>query len=244
MIDQGRGEEEERRQQSDLGDEWDADSDASGPAMDVLEKCLMQATSSAGNLDAVISNDNDDDEDLIEKEKYNELESLAQLGRECAKRQPIQEIAMAEMRAQEEEMVHREMLLAQKREEGKRRCLAQEEVNLAAHTRNNLRCLVVVILGHVDTRKTKLANKIRKTNVKEVEAWGITQQIWATYFEKKTLLAQTARLNKTEEFKLTLPGMLVIDTPGHELFTNLRSKGSLLCNVAILVVDLMHGLEQ
>jgi translation initiation factor 5B len=73
---------------------------------------------------------------------------------------------------------------------------------------------------------------------------GITQQIWATYFKKKTLLAQTVRLNEKEEFKLTLLGMLVIDTAGHKLFTNLRLRGSLLCNMAILMVDLMHGLEQ
>jgi hypothetical protein len=54
---------------------------------------------------------------------------------------------MAEMSAQEEEMAHREMLLAQKCEEEKRRCLAQEEANLAACTRDNLRCPVAVILG-------------------------------------------------------------------------------------------------
>jgi translation initiation factor 5B len=77
-----------------------------------------------------------------------------------------------------------------------------------------------------------------------VEAGGVTQQIWATYLEKKMLLTQTLRLNKTEEFELTLLGMLVIDMPGHKLFTNLHSRGSLLCNMAILVVDLMHGLEQ
>jgi len=88
-----------------------------------------------------------------------------------------------------------------------------------------------------------LLDKIRKSSVQAREAGGITQHIGASYFPVKTLRELTGSLLRQVKAKIDIPGLLVIDTPGHEAFANLRKRGGAVADIAILVVDVLRGFE-
>ncbi|MEK7472597.1 MAG: GTP-binding protein [Patescibacteria group bacterium] len=91
---------------------------------------------------------------------------------------------------------------------------------------NTKRSPIVVVLGHVDHGKTSLLDALRQTNVTATEVGGITQSIGASVITSK------------DGNKITF-----VDTPGHAAFSAMRSRGSRLADIALLVLDSSDGVK-
>lgn len=102
---------------------------------------------------------------------------------------------------------------------------------------------IVSVLGHVDHGKTTLLDNLRGTAVAEREAGGITQHIGATEIPMEVIAKICGGMLKQLKVEITLPGLLFIDTPGHEAFTTLRRRGGALADLAIMVVDINEGFQ-
>lgn len=97
------------------------------------------------------------------------------------------------------------------------------------------------MLGHVDHGKTTLLDKIRGTAVVKTEPGLITQYISASYIPTEVIQNLCGDMLERLKIKLEIPGLLCIDSPGHEAFTTLRKRGGAIADMAILVVDMNEG---
>lgn len=101
---------------------------------------------------------------------------------------------------------------------------------------------IVTVCGHVDHGKTSILDCLRNSCVQGGEAGGITQKISFTSYPMDQLKL-ACPLIESSNIKLNIPGFLLIDTPGHAAFTNLRKRGGSLADLAVLVIDLSEGIK-
>ena len=116
-----------------------------------------------------------------------------------------------------------------------------------ATERGHNRQPIVSVLGHVDHGKTSVLDLVRsigserQASVMDREAGGITQHIGATEVPADVLNETCATMMGGKKFKS--PGLLFIDTPGHHSFVSLRNRGGSVADIAVLVIDVMEGLQ-
>ncbi len=102
-----------------------------------------------------------------------------------------------------------------------------------------IRSPLVCVLGHIDHGKTSILDYIRGTVVQKREVAGITQHIGASFIPIEAIKNFCGP--KYANMSLKIPGLLVVDTPGHTAFMNLRKRGGAVADIAILVIEVPTG---
>jgi len=98
-------------------------------------------------------------------------------------------------------------------------------------------------MGHIDSGKTTLLDKIKGTSIVKQEAGRITQHIGATEITIEIIKGMCGKIAEKYKFDIQIPGLLFIDTPGHNAFDNLRERGGSLADLVVLVVDVNKGMQ-
>ena len=106
-----------------------------------------------------------------------------------------------------------------------------------------LRQLILTVMGNVDAGKTQLLDTIRDTAIVESEPGRITQCIGCSHVPLDVIKKICGRLLEKSKLDIKIPGFVIIDTPGHAAFTNLRKRGGNLADIAIVVIDVNEGIK-
>lgn len=109
---------------------------------------------------------------------------------------------------------------------------------------NTLKAPICCIVGHVDAGKTSLLDRLRNTNIQEKEVGGITQHIGSTFFPIETIENSCSSIKGKFEVICNIPGILMIDTPGHSEFQSLRDVGTSICDLGILIIDIEESIQE
>src|SRR3989338_10322869 len=106
-----------------------------------------------------------------------------------------------------------------------------------------LRQLIVTVMGNVDSGKTQLLDTIRNTAIVQSEPGKITQCIGCSQIPLDVVKKISGKLLQALKLDIRIPGFILLDTPGHAAFTNIRKRGGNLADIAILVVDISEGIK-
>lgn len=117
--------------------------------------------------------------------------------------------------------------------------IKESDVNI----HDDLKSPVVSFMGHVDAGKTSLMDCIRGTKIQKGEAGGITQSIGSSFVPIEHVREITKNIKGKFSVEHNIPGLLIVDTPGHSAFSSMRDRGSSLCDIAILVIDINKGVQ-
>lgn len=99
-------------------------------------------------------------------------------------------------------------------------------------------------VGHIDHGKTTLLDKIRGTAVAKLEPGQLSQHAGASYVPIDTVKKICGELLEKLKIKINIPGLLLLDTPGHAAFITLRRRGGAVSDLAILVIDITEGFQE
>ncbi len=107
-----------------------------------------------------------------------------------------------------------------------------------------VRSPIVVTVGHIDHGKTTLLDRIRGTTVTAAEPGMLSQHVGASFVPIETVKRICGELLTKMKLEITIPGLLLLDTPGHAAFITLRRRGGSVSDLAILVVDITEGFQE